>query len=189
MAARITRITLYYVALLLVFCAAPAKGFTGSYPGQYAATDAMSVATQKVALDFWRDRGLDAAQICPNGIKSWYATDLTDDDGIFAGGRGWACEAWLIDWMDVKTPSDYTAWGLVWTLETSCTTWTHEYGHALGLEHTATGVMDPTASETPWACVHFARQQARARHLAAHETYSKCHGHGRKRTCSGGGIG
>lgn len=100
------------------------------------------------ATDFWADRGVLG---CP-GIESYEAS--VELEG--ARGAGGACRIWVSsDLVDSVSRESFT---LV-RFRAACSTITHEVGHALGLDHTETGVMSATLTPawTPWFCRVWAR--------------------------------
>jgi hypothetical protein len=94
---------------------------------------------------------LDIASLCPQGVTVWQAPTLGE-----AWGAGWhhvrpdgtmSCAAWLSDSLIAAlSPPDRHLNGPDWETAhdqavSACTAGTHEFGHALGLPHSPTGVM------------------------------------------------
>jgi hypothetical protein len=115
-------------ACLLVL---PTRAAAWEAPGQHPATGAALELVQQ-AEAFWAERNV--VGNCPQGIIAWQAPNLIGKDGD--GRDGATCELWLSD----DLVSNLTPPG---NLINACTAVTHETGHALGLGHTATGVMAP----------------------------------------------
>jgi hypothetical protein len=139
------------LGLLFIFGWANAEAAAPAYPGGAPATSPLMLELEADVDHYWRAEGLDVAGACPAGVTVLVATDLGDADGVSngpAGGRGGGCAVWLsagtVDAYSASALEPFfasTAGAELWTLLA------HEYGHALGLPHTATGLMcGPPAS-------------------------------------------
>jgi len=137
--------------LLLALIPATARA---DYPGQRPAIDGRLVAEIHVAVQFWADRGVAG---CPGGITAYYAGDLSGAEG-FALGRGGACTIWIEDRLTREYRSDHEQRHARADAATECGIVAHEVGHALGLEHTPSGVMADGPVTTPYACNAWARK-------------------------------
>lgn len=114
------------------------------------ATDPLGSGMAGVALGYWRAQGVAE---CPGGVEFLY------DDSITSLGLGGGCVARLRTGyvQDLRSPAwDRATRRFMAGLE--CQAWTHEVGHALGLEHTTErSVMNPGMWAVPAECRAFAR--------------------------------
>lgn len=155
--------------LALSVCApAPASG----YPGEWPATSRRAELMRAAAVEFWAARW--AGPLPCNGgddVVVTYAGDLTDTDGG-AYGRTYACtpdtpaRVWISDsFQRFRAPHPWLARGqyptfVYYEALTECLVWLHEFGHAFGLEHSATGIMsidDPAIPQVPAECKRVGR--------------------------------
>lgn len=140
------------VAVFLLALAGPARAdmTVSDLQNVRPSADAQLAAETQLAVDFWRARNVTA---CPTGIT----TLLADFPGLQNDG-GLDCAIYFDAWTIAKRRVD----GRLYQVdnEGECTLVVHEVGHAMGLDHTATGVMAPVA-EAPWECKVFVRELAR----------------------------
>lgn len=145
------------LALLLVCLALLAPAEAVSFPGE-SPFDGQGWAEVNVALKFWQARSVTG---CPGGVAAQFADDLYDArDGMFPVERGGDCRIFL-SWPEL---SPYRKWAASpharvrrLALRTECSYVVHGVGHALGLEHTASGVMAAVVTTIPWDCAEWAR--------------------------------
>lgn len=143
--------TLRGLVLALLVCACmgvPASAnATESYPGERVLNDQRIQTVMQTAQSYWEARGVTA---CPAGITVLVADDLRSawEGDVAIGltiGRGSDCRVWLLagavkSWRRVTRPS-----GMVLAAWDECMVVTHEVGHALGLFHEPSGVMQAQA--------------------------------------------
>jgi hypothetical protein len=149
--------------------AGPARA---GYVGERAATDALLTQEVQLAVAFWADRGVVG---CGQGIAMSWADSLAGPDVLWVAGRGGDCHIWLNvthvrrslripparhrrmhgELVVVGAADGDRRDGAI----AECRIVVHEVGHALGLQHTPTGVMSaaPDMDGTPWACRKFVR--------------------------------
>jgi hypothetical protein len=146
------------LALLILAVMAPAaraQTTLSDVTNLHVSADQLLADEVQIGLRFWRDRGQMA---CPDGITAWLG-DLPGDAngglhcGIFMDESEIAATRGRLARHDVYAPD----------IITECTVVVHEVGHALGLEHAATGIM-AAIPESPWICVHIGLGMERAEH-------------------------
>lgn len=106
---------------LIVLLLAPAAHAQDPYPGERDAGPRIA-AMSDFAIDFLRDRQIDASVICPGGLAVHVADALLEDDGA-ALGRSTPCRAVILAGISRSR----------YALRITCKIVTHEIGHALGL--------------------------------------------------------
>lgn len=141
---------------LIAPTAAHASITVGDLQNVRPSTDPQLATETKLAIDFWRARGIEN---CPAGISVWLADfpDLQNDGGL-------DCSIYFDAWTIAKRRFDARLYQV--DNEGECALAVHEVGHAMGLDHTATGVMAAVA-EAPWECRVFARETLRADQVRA----------------------
>jgi hypothetical protein len=157
--AKIRRMRTPHIVLVVVVAmtltAAPAE----AYPGEGPATARTRELTD-LGVKFWRDRNVTG---CPAGIVVLEADDLSDSDASGGGvaGRGGDCRLWIR--RSLMRPAPKNVDGAPTRVEV-CAIVVHEVGHALGLQHTPTGVMRAVAGwpdSIPWDCRQWVRRHSR----------------------------
>lgn len=123
-------------------CVTPRAGAAVAYPGQRPAAAIVQELGDEVGVPFLAARHVVG---CPDGITYVQAPSLRSSDGD-AWARGGDCEVWVSDALvgailesDSFDPIARAGQAIV-----------HEVGHALGLQHTRSGLMaGPLADGTP----------------------------------------
>lgn len=159
------------VVVLLVLTGSARADTVSDLQNVRPSADAQLAAETALAVNFWRARNVTA---CPAGVT----TLLADFPGLQTEG-GLDCVIYMDAWTIAKRRSDARLYQV--DNEGECTLAVHGVGHAMGLEHTPTGVMAPVA-EAPWECRVFARELAKRDREPAKRS-SACRGkHRAKRT-------
>lgn len=147
--------TLAAAMLLVVLAAAPAQAI--SLPA-IPANAGRATDDQRIAQTFWH-----AQPACDTPLYVATPTQMINVIGIAAAGlttlgcNGPVTPIWLSSTYSPATVDNRV---------TACSTYVHEYGHALGVGHDSqpTSVMNPVAEVTVWACYHrYVRTRIQAR--------------------------
>lgn len=145
----------------------PSKPPSAQYPGQRRANDPWLAALRDVGYEFWRKRGV----AVPPTLEVDVADDLEIDDAAPAGvlARGWFPDADPsgrialrgydagVDLRRARSGRRSVGERRA-ALEHLATLMFHEMGHAGGVQHTPTGLMDPTADAVPWEAKQLIRR-------------------------------
>lgn len=126
------------------------------FAGERAASPTV-IGLTKQAIGFWAARNVTGH----SAIDVRQAPALRYDDGLEVRGAAIPGTVWIADWLVGATDR---AMVTIDSLRTLCATVTHETGHALGLDHTLTGVMASVSGTVPvawvpWFCRVWARRR------------------------------